>query len=128
MPVAVAWLMACSCLPWLGCRSCGWGSLVLEPPDDLAEELHVLHVVLRRRLDRRAVGHARGEGLELVRVGVLEVRPDRRAPELVADRLLEVEGRREVADVGGVVLHAQRRLLAVHLEVGVETHLLVDTG
>src|SRR3954452_2790501 len=96
--------------------------------DELDEELHVLHVVLRCRLGDAAGGHDLMEVLQLVGVGILEVRAENRALVGVPNGAVGDERRREVPDVRRVVLHPQRPGLAVHLDVGVETRLVVDTG
>src|SRR3712207_9457753 len=62
----------------------------------------------RRRLRRASLGYDAVELLELVRVGVLEGRADHRLGVGVADRLVDHQRRREVADVGRVELDAER--------------------
>ena len=97
-----------------------------ERGHDHLEEAQVLLEVLGRRLRLDAFGHDVVEVLQLVGVRVLEGGAGDALGVGVADRLLDDQRRRQVADVRRVVLDANRLGRAVDLDVGVEAALLVD--
>src|SRR3954471_21643276 len=85
----------------------GSGLPLFEGADDLDEELHVLDIVLGRGLDVAVAGDRGVEVLELVGVGVLQVRAEHGLPVAVPVGLLDHQRGGEVPDVRRVVLHPQ---------------------
>src|SRR4051794_10065838 len=107
-------------------RSRSW--LLVEMADHLGEEIKIGDEVLGRALRGSAGGHAMMEVLQLVGVGILQMRAADGPGDRIAAGLLNLQSGRQMPDVRGVVLDPEAGGRAERLQVGVEAKLLIDAG